>query len=317
MTGELSVDSVVGRLRGNLRTVADAHRLPNAGGLPESPGLYAWWMVPGVIHGVTGPSHPAQPFELLYVGIAPKDGQSRATLRSRIRGQHLGGNIGSSTFRQSLAALRFEAMGWTTRWSGTRAQLSPEDNRALSDWQREHLRLAWVECPRPWTIEAQVIALMQPPLNLADNASHPLYHRLKKLRSKLRDSAAPTPKLATESVPRRARSTRATSGAVETSRRTSRAARDPGHRSQQVTAKDIDAGQIRIPRGATKTILPPERQDVLVLLRRRELTCRWDPRYGPPERSGVIRVGKTAARELLRPGDVLNVRAGPRRIELD
>src|SRR4051794_29915263 len=180
MTGELSVDSGVGRLRGDLRTVADAHRLPNAGGLPESPGLYAWWMVPGVIHGVTGPSHPAQPFELLYVGIAPKDGQSRATLRSRIRGQHLGGNIGSSTFRQSLAALLFEAMGWTTRWSGTRAQLSPEDNGALSDWQREHLRLAWVERPRPWTIEAQVIALMQPSLNLADNASRPLYHRLRK-----------------------------------------------------------------------------------------------------------------------------------------
>jgi len=132
-TGELSVASVVGRLRGDLRTVADAHRVPNAGGLPESAGLYAWWMVPGLIPGVTGPSHPAQPFELLYVGIAPKDAQSRATLRSRIRGQHLGGNIGSSTFRQSLAALLFEAMGWTTRWSGSRAQLSREDNGALSD----------------------------------------------------------------------------------------------------------------------------------------------------------------------------------------
>src|SRR4051812_30136860 len=256
MTGELSVDSVVGRLRGDLRTVADAHRLPNAGGLPESPGLYAWWMVPGVIHGVTGPSHPAQPFELLYVGIAPKDGQSRATLRSRIRGQHLGGNIGSSTFRQSLAALLFEAMGWTTRWSGSRAQLSREDNDALSDWQRQHLRLAWVERPRPWTIEARVIALMQPPLNLADNATHPLYRRLKGLRSKLRDSSArPTPELASESVPRRARATRTTSGAVDTSQRTSRPARNSDHRSQAVTAKDIDAGQIRIPRGVTKTIL--------------------------------------------------------------
>jgi len=92
-------------------------------------------MAPGAIHGVNGPSHPSEPFELLYVGIAPKDGRSRATLRSRIHGQHLGGNIGSRTFRHSLAALLFEAMGWTTRWSGSRAQLSREDNGALSDWQ--------------------------------------------------------------------------------------------------------------------------------------------------------------------------------------
>jgi hypothetical protein len=38
-----------------------------------------------------------------------------------------------------------------------------------------------VERVRPWRIEARVIALMRPPLNLADNASHPLYHRLKLL----------------------------------------------------------------------------------------------------------------------------------------
>lgn len=44
-----------------------------------------------------------------------------------------------------------------------------------------------------------------------------------------------------------------------------------------------------------------------MLLVGRELTGRWDPRYGEKERSGVIRVGRTAARELLRPGDVLAV----------
>jgi hypothetical protein len=81
----------------------------------------------------------------------------------------------------------------------------------------------------------------------------------------------------------------------------------PHRRSQNVTAKDIDAGQVRIPRGATKAILPRGRTDITVLLRGRILTCRWDPRYGPPERSGVIRVGKPAARELLQAGDVLAV----------
>ncbi len=38
-----------------------------------------------------------------------------------------------------------------------------------------------------------------------------------------------------------------------------------------------------------------------------ELTGRWDPRYGEKERSGVIRIGRTAALELLHPGDMLGV----------
>lgn len=57
-----------------------------------------------------------------------------------------------------------------------------------------------------------------------------------------------------------------------------------------MTESDIKAGQVRIPIGATKTILPQERQDISVLLVGRELACRWDPRYGEKERSGVIRL---------------------------
>jgi len=82
----------------------------------------------------------------------------------------------------------------------------------------------------------------------------------------------------------------------------------PHHRSQNVTAKDIAVGQVRIPIGATKTILPSARQNMVVVLRDRRLTCRWDPGYGEKERSGVIRVGKAAAADLLSPGDVLAVR---------
>ncbi len=81
----------------------------------------------------------------------------------------------------------------------------------------------------------------------------------------------------------------------------------PHHRSQKVTAKDIEAGQVRIPIGATKAVLPAAREDILVVLRGRKLTCRWDPRYGEKERSGVIRVGKAAAGGLLSAGDVLAV----------
>ena len=80
----------------------------------------------------------------------------------------------------------------------------------------------------------------------------------------------------------------------------------PHSRSQNVTAGDIKAGQVRIP-GLTKPVLPRERCDVMVRMGDREIMCRWDPRFGPPERSGVIRVGKAVAIEVLRPGDVLSV----------
>lgn len=65
--------------------------------------------------------------------------------------------------------------------------------------------------------------------------------------------------------------------------------------------------QVRIPIGPTKTVLPGTRQDIVVVIRGRRLTCRWDPRYGEKERSGLLRVGKDAARDLLSPGEVLAV----------
>jgi hypothetical protein len=91
----------------------------------------------------------------------------------------------------------------------------------------------------------------------------------------------------------------------------------PQHHSQKVTAKDIESGQVRIPRGATKAVLPQARQDISVRLRGRLLISRWDPRYGPPERSGVIRVGKGPAQDLLEPGDVLAVQVRDAAVELD
>jgi hypothetical protein len=300
---ELAPDEVAAVLRERLHAVTDAQRAAAQGGLPEGPGLYAWWVSPGAIPGVAGPVHPREPFELLYVGIAPKDAKSTAMLRSRVRGQHLGGNIGSSTFRQSLAALLLEEQAWLTRWSGSRSQLIPEHNRALSDWQRSNLRLAWVELACPWRVEGRAIALMRPPLNLAGNASHPLHRRLTTLRAELRNRAS-IEQRPTAGLRSRDKESAATGDATSPERGTAFAE----HRTQRVTAEDIATGQLRIPRGATKALFPPVRQDVTLEIRGLKATCRWDPRYGPPERSGVVRIGRAAAREFLRPGDVLNVR---------
>jgi hypothetical protein len=81
------------------------------------------------------------------------------------------------------------------------------------------------------------------------------------------------------------------------------------YRSQRVTAKDIEVGQVRIP-ADTKTLFPGTRTQVVVELRGHMLECRWDPRLGERERSGVLRVGKRAATDLLSPDDVLAVAAG-------
>jgi hypothetical protein len=156
---------VVDGLRQNLWTIADAHRNVTAGGVPDDPGIYAWWM-----------SRVLEP--ILPPRCWPRIGTAASPSIAR-----------SSAIRQSLAALLLEDQGWITRWSGSRAQLIYEHNRALSQWQRDHLRLAWVERARPWSVEASVIALIEPPLNLAGNTAHPLYAELKALRGRLRTGA--------------------------------------------------------------------------------------------------------------------------------
>ena len=61
--------------------------------------------------------------------------------------------------------------------------------------------------------------------------------------------------------------------------------------TQRVTAKDIDAGQIRIP-AVAKELFPPVRSDLEVRVRGTLLAAPWDPRVGPDRpRSGLLRIG--------------------------
>jgi hypothetical protein len=78
-------------------------------------------------------------------------------------------------------------------------------------------------------------------------------------------------------------------------------------RTQRITAADIQAGRIRVPR-ETKALLPPGRTYINVSVRGRRLTARWDPRTGPDrERSGVLHVGRRILRVLVEPNEVLLV----------
>lgn len=170
-----------------------AHSIPDAkrpSGIPPEPGFYAWWCRPGALKDVPITPHQTEPLGLLYVGIAPRDTASSARLRSRLCQQHIGGNIGSSTFRFGLAALLWEEQRWAPRMSGGgKFMLDRLDNRALSDWQITNLRLRWVVSSRPWSFEHDVITAMQPPMNRDHNETHPFYESMGDARHRFRVAA--------------------------------------------------------------------------------------------------------------------------------
>ena len=148
--------------------------------LPKSGGLYAWWMLGSALPGVLAPKHPAQPdLSLLYIGIAPNGQLSSATLHSRVVGNHMTGNIAASTLRRTLASLLIETLALQPIKKVSKKIVLPRDqNTRLSAWQKEHLRLTWHPTPQPWILEASVISSLRPPLNLADNETHPFYEKL-------------------------------------------------------------------------------------------------------------------------------------------
>lgn len=161
--------------------------------LPARPGFYAWWSCRGAIAKAPHVVHPVDDsLGLLYVGISPSRLSSRQTIQGRVLGNHLRGNIGSSTFRFVLAALLAKELALTPIAATDRVLLTREDNARLSAWQRDNLKLTWCVRQRPWEIETELIALMGPPLNAAGNATHPFYAEVKAARAALRATAART-----------------------------------------------------------------------------------------------------------------------------
>ena len=149
-------------------------------------GLYSWWAdaeaqklflrAAGVPVG-----------QFLYVGQAgatrwPSGRKSTATLKSRIRGNHIRGNLSSSTFRRTISALLREPLNLRLTEPG---KLMPEDNRRVSGWIENHLRVAIVpsedrdslEC-----VEQAVLDTLDPPLNLDGRPPTDLRRRLAELR---------------------------------------------------------------------------------------------------------------------------------------
>jgi hypothetical protein len=163
---------------------------PAAGGLPAAPGFYGWWAKADAIAAVPDHPHPKRPeLVLLYVGISPKRAASSGNIRSRVINQHVRGNTSSSTFRYVLASLLFDELELKPRATIKKVVLDRDDNARLRQWQFDHLRITWCERARPWEIEDEVIALMQPPLNSAANQAHPFYTRVSAARAAFRTAA--------------------------------------------------------------------------------------------------------------------------------
>jgi hypothetical protein len=185
-------DQAVRRLADVRQRVAPAgvRRLTDA----AEPGLYAWFGdVDGAGHLTEGHSLPVGP-GLIYAGQAGAGG-SKATLGSRINGNHLGGDIYGSTFRLTLAAalrtpLALEPIG------GRR--MTREGEGRLTDWMRQHLMVSALAYPDRLALDAfetVVLARLDPPLNLAKRPPTPIRRRLTALRwpfGGMTDSSAST-----------------------------------------------------------------------------------------------------------------------------
>lgn len=158
-------------------------------GLPANPGLYAWWLAdPQKLPQV--PLTPrADGLSLIYLGIAKSGPNANSDLRSRVLGKHIRGSLGNSTLRRSLAALLWEEQGWKPIWPSDRVLLSPEENLKLSQWMAQNLRVAWLPHPEPWKVEAELISVLQPPLNVMANQSHSFYPVIKAARARLEAAA--------------------------------------------------------------------------------------------------------------------------------
>jgi hypothetical protein len=190
VSGMLASD-VVATLVAEPVRIADARKPANQGGLPSGAGFYAWWTAPGTI-----PSVPARPHThiddivLFYVGISPASAASYRTVRSRVLTNHLSGNLGSSTFRLTLASLLLEKLELHPIAATTKVALTKIENDRLSSWQQANLALTWCVVPEPWALEAEVIRIMQPPLNLAINPDNPFGKVVREKRAALRLAAS-------------------------------------------------------------------------------------------------------------------------------
>lgn len=188
MVDDEAVAPLLARLTDPARRVSAA-TFPANRAEAEQPGLYAWWAdgeARRAISQTLGVNVP----ELIYAGVAgatrwPSGSESSATLRSRIDANHLNGNVSSSTFRLTLAAILLEELRLEVVKPG---QLNPRSDQALSTWILRHLSLTIAPCPdrdRLAGVEDRVLDHLDPILNLRGRPGTLARRRLTELRRRI------------------------------------------------------------------------------------------------------------------------------------
>jgi GIY-YIG catalytic domain len=179
------VESVVARLT-DQKLAVPAVAFPQDPEAVAGAGLYSWWAdVEGraILGEPLGTILPA----LIYAGqsgaTSRRAGVERvATLRSRIRTNHLNGNVRSSTFRKTLTSLLRDHLGLRLVAPD---RLDEASNRAVTVWIRQHLAVATVRVDdraELIDLEEAVLARLDPPLNLMGMPTTPTRRRLAALR---------------------------------------------------------------------------------------------------------------------------------------
>ena len=148
--------------------------------VPAAPGLYSWWVdEPGALALTSGLGHRVDA-GVIYAGQAgatrwPSGQRSSDTLRGQLIGMHRDGSVNFSTFRRTLAA------GLNVASAG------PVDEGALTEWMQLHLAVAWRstnDADGLAAIEHDVLALLNPVLNVRGMPGSEVRSELKRRRSK-------------------------------------------------------------------------------------------------------------------------------------
>jgi hypothetical protein len=158
------------------------------------PGIYAWFADgEGAGQLADGIGLAVRP-GLIYAGQAGA-GTSRATLGSRIRGNHLGSDIYGSTFRLTLASAMRTRLGLEPIGGG---HMSRDGEARLTDWMRQHLMVSVIAYPDRLGLDAfetVVLARLDPPLNIAKRPATPVRVMLTSLRRPFSRSGDRAPRI--------------------------------------------------------------------------------------------------------------------------
>jgi hypothetical protein len=176
-TGE--VDELLRRLRDPVEALTPGEFLARGRSGLDGPGLYSWWVDQAGAGDLSrGIGKRIEP-ELIYAGLAgatrTRSGRrSTNTLWGRLQGMHLGSRNEFSTFRRSLGSILAEIREHTEI-----------DEEHLTEWMHRHLRVIAVPVQDADTLdglETQVLADLDPPINLAKMPKSEVRARLTKLR---------------------------------------------------------------------------------------------------------------------------------------